>query len=88
VRREEPLESAEAPRRELAAKQGTPSQIAIARECWEGLMKELPPYGQKVVKLRITGATYVEIADSLQIHERTARKIIERLMHSLAVSTQ
>ena len=29
--------------------------------------------------MRMTGATYVEIARVLEIHERTAREVMERL---------
>jgi len=84
--REEPLEWEDGPREELAAVRDTPSQIAMARECWNGIMDQLPPHGRKVVQLRITGATYVEIAESLQMNERTARRVIDRLMRSLATA--
>lgn len=60
-----------------------PSQIAVAREQWRRLVENQPPEYQQVVELRFSGATYEEIAQSLHMHERTARRIIERLLKTL-----
>lgn len=56
----------------------TPSQIAIAREEWQSLICDLDPAHQEVIDLRLQGMTYNEIAVKTGLHERTARRIIER----------
>lgn len=58
----------------------TPSQIAIARELWDELIRDLPPKHREVVRMRLEGATFTEIAERLEMHERTARKVIKNLM--------
>ena len=58
----------------------SPDDVAIAREAWSRLVAEQPTQYREVAKLRFQGATYPEIAARLEIHERTARKIIERLL--------
>jgi RNA polymerase sigma-70 factor (ECF subfamily) len=64
----------------LAARDPTPSSVAVARERWTQLVDEQPESTRKVVELRFLGASFVEIARELNIHERTARKIISRLV--------
>jgi predicted ArsR family transcriptional regulator len=50
------------------------------RERWDRLVDGQPPHVRRIVELRFAGATYTEIAAQLHIHERTARKAIERLV--------
>jgi hypothetical protein len=50
------------------------------RERWNRLVSGQPSQVKRIVELRFAGATYHEIADELHIHERTARKAIERLV--------
>lgn len=57
----------------------TPSQRAMAREQLQQIMERLPDRERRIVWLRMQGATYVEIAERLQLHERTVRKIVHRL---------
>lgn len=64
----------------IDARQSRPSEIAVAREEWHRLIKDKPRHHQQVMELRFQGATYQEIADSLHIHERTARKIVNELV--------
>jgi len=59
--------------------QDTPSAIAIARERWRSMMHSQSDRDQQVVRLRISGVTYVEIGKRLGIHERTARQVIAEL---------
>ena len=63
----------------IDARQARPSEIAVAREEWHRLIQGQPRRNQQVMELRFQGATYQEIADSLHIHERTARKIVDEL---------
>jgi RNA polymerase sigma factor (sigma-70 family) len=58
----------------------TPSAVAIAKERWEQLMAGQTERVKQIVELRLQGTTFNEIADHLHIHERTARKTIERLL--------
>ena len=65
--------------RGLAHPGPSPSQWAIAREEWQRIVGDLPDRERRIVWLRMQGSTYVEIAEELQLHERTVRKIIHRL---------
>jgi DNA-directed RNA polymerase specialized sigma24 family protein len=57
----------------------TPSAVAIAKERWVHLLSNQNGTVQSVVTMRLRGETFEEIAEKLQIHERTARKAIARL---------
>jgi RNA polymerase sigma-70 factor (ECF subfamily) len=65
---------------ELSSKWETPSQIAMAREQWERLVEQQPERDRSIVQMRIGGATFLEISQQLGINERTARKVIDRLV--------
>jgi RNA polymerase sigma-70 factor (ECF subfamily) len=71
---------------DLASRDPTPSAVAIFRERWKRLVDGQPTRVQRIVELRFAGATYNEIADELQINERTARKAIERLVEGESAS--
>lgn len=58
----------------------SPSSVAMARERWHQLVDNQPESVRRIVELRFMGATFPEIAEQLNIHERTARKAIERLV--------
>lgn len=81
VRREESLDDAR--QREDGAfvgRDASPSQWAIARERWASIMNGQTPQHQRVIELRIAGATFEEIGRQLAINEKTARRVIERLV--------
>ena len=67
-------------KRDLASRDPTPSAVAMFRERWNRLVSGQPSQVRRIVELRFAGATYNEIADELHIHERTARKAIEKLV--------
>ena len=67
---------------EVSANTETPEQIAMAKEFWSQLMAGQSDRDKQIVQLRLSGKSYREIADQLEIHERTARKVIERLLES------
>jgi len=80
VAREIPLENSRGGGEiESPARVPSPSAIAIAKEQWERLLSVQNEKVRSIVRLRLQGNSFVEIADQLQIHERTARKAIERL---------
>jgi RNA polymerase sigma factor (sigma-70 family) len=58
----------------------SPEDIAIAREVWDRLISGQTTLHQEIVRLRFGGATFEEIAKKLDIHERTARKVMDRLL--------
>ena len=58
----------------------SPSSVAMARERWHQLVDDQPESVRRIVELRFMGATFAEIAEQLNINERTARKALERLV--------
>jgi RNA polymerase sigma factor (sigma-70 family) len=60
-----------------------PSEIAVARETWERLMADQSADHQRIVELRFQGHTFEEIATELSINERTARRVIAKLLEKL-----
>lgn len=77
--RERPLEESDHPDEE-----GTPSQIAMARERWTLMISAESERDRDVLRMRMGGASYSEISEQLGIHERTVRKIIGRILGSQA----
>lgn len=61
------------------ARQETPSEIAIANECYHAMTEEQSERTRRIVEMRMNGATFEEIAAELGIHERTARLILKKL---------
>lgn len=82
VRRERPLEDACF----IGDGDGThdrgprPSEVAIVRERWNALLAQQTPRSRQVVEMRLAGRTYEEIGRQLGIDERTARRVVEKLL--------
>jgi len=57
----------------------SPSQLAIAKERYDHMIDGLSRRNQRILGLRIAGATYVQIATELGLHERTVRKVVAEL---------
>ena len=57
---------------------------AIGSSGCTGVEPWVKPYerDRSIVQMRIQGSTFLEIAQQLGIHERTARKVISRLAQS------
>lgn len=89
VRRENPLTDANADSnvqtdRELPdCRQSTPSQIAMERELWGNWMRHLKARDCEILRMRREGASFEEIADRLQINEKTPRRLVDRLRKEL-----
>ena len=77
VARERPLDEPTADR--VAARQPTPSQVAVANEEWHRLLADLPAQYQRILGLLREGHTRREVADELGVNERTIRRVIDRL---------
>ncbi|MBI2481236.1 MAG: sigma-70 family RNA polymerase sigma factor [Planctomycetia bacterium] len=60
-------------------KSNTPSQIVMAKDRLEVMMRDRSDRDRQIVELRMQGLTFVEIGKQLNIHERTAREVIEKL---------
>ncbi len=80
VGREMRFDRVDAAQTDFAAPTPTPSAVAIAHERWDRLLEGQKPNVRSIVSLRLQGNSFVEIANQLQIHERTARKAIEKLI--------
>ena len=57
----------------------SPSQVAIAKERFERMIAGLSRRNQRILCLRIAGASYIQIAADLGLHERTVRKVVAEL---------
>jgi len=62
-----------------AARDPTPSSVAIAGEQYDRLVTQQPLNVREVAELRIEGRTFDEIAEELAIDESTARRKIQQL---------
>lgn len=68
----------------LKSNEPTPSEKAVAAEAHERLVRDQPSRYRRIVELRTHGCTFVEIAERLDIHERTARRVIQQLTERMA----
>lgn len=57
----------------------TPSSVAMHNERFDALLEGQPPQVRVIIELRYEGWTFREIAERLGVHERTVRRVIERL---------
>jgi RNA polymerase sigma factor (sigma-70 family) len=66
-------------RRDIADPQPQPIDVAIAREQWNRMLSGQPIHYRKIIKLRLQGRTYQDIANSLRIDEKTVRRFLKKL---------
>jgi RNA polymerase sigma factor (sigma-70 family) len=74
--REKPLVDRDAEGERIPGPDGTPSQFAMVRERWQRMLSERKPVHQEVLRRRMTGQSFEDIAASLGISERTARRVV------------
>ena len=79
ISREQRLDSEMQNNSDAIAQQPTPSEMAVAREQMDNLVGEQPSLYQRIVQLRVDGATYREIAEETGMHERSVRRVVRRL---------
>ncbi len=84
MRREVPLPEHDSQFPDLPTPQSTPSEYLMAEEDWELIQQEIPLELQWMIECRIEGMTYAEIADQAGLHERTVRRVFERLRRKIA----
>src|SRR5579883_1186397 len=64
---------------EPAGREPSPSQVAIAGERWEHLLRDQPPRVRRVLELLRDGHTFREVSDRTGVHP----KVIQRLLRKL-----
>jgi RNA polymerase sigma factor (sigma-70 family) len=82
VRRESDLNVADPHVQASVRRHDTPSALLIARERVDNILNEKSDRDRKVFALRMTGATFNEIAEQLGISERTARQVMVDIEHA------
>ena len=84
VNREQSLDDSQRFDKErLAARQATPSQIAMSQEEWRKLLSDLPLVYRRILVLLRDGVSFDEIAAELKIHPRTVRRVADRYVPGL-----
>jgi RNA polymerase sigma-70 factor (ECF subfamily) len=63
----------------LRSLEPTPAENVAAKEDWERLLKGLPFHHQRILKMLREGYTHKEIAAELGLHEKTIRRLIQKL---------
>jgi RNA polymerase sigma-70 factor (ECF subfamily) len=63
----------------LRADGPTPSRSVMAREQWERMLKDQPVHYQRILILLSQGLTQHQVADELGIHERTVRRVVDKV---------
>lgn len=67
------------PGNEPPARQPTPSQLFMAEERWELLLRDAPPVVREAAELLRQGHSQVDIADRLQVPVKLIQRLIRRL---------
>jgi len=60
--------------------QPAPIEVLIARETWNRMLEKRPEHYQQIIRMRLQGRTYQDIADSLQLAESTVRRFLKKLL--------
>lgn len=63
----------------VPANSPTPSEVFVAKERVELLVAGRPTIYRRILEMRTGGATFNEIANELDVNEKTVRRIIKRL---------
>jgi RNA polymerase sigma factor (sigma-70 family) len=77
IEREQALQIDVADRR--VRKEPSPSELAIANECWERMLAGQPERGQTILEMLRQGHTHDEIADRLQLHPKVVQRLLRRI---------
>jgi RNA polymerase sigma factor (sigma-70 family) len=64
----------------LPVRQPTPSQLAIAEEHWERIIRGQPPRVRQVLEMLRVGHTQREVADRFGLHPKTIQRLLEKLL--------
>jgi RNA polymerase sigma factor (sigma-70 family) len=80
IRRTRSLTLLESQNSEPPSKDATPSHVVVVREELQKLLEQSTDRDRQIIELRISGKTFGEIGNALDIDERTARRAISRLV--------
>jgi RNA polymerase sigma factor (sigma-70 family) len=61
----------------------TPSQVAVANDLCRALVSDQPERYQLILEHRLQGRSHQEIAELLNMHERSVRRVLDRMGRSL-----
>lgn len=64
---------------EPAARQPTPSQIAVAEERWDEILRDIPPEIRRALVMLRLGHSYAEIAADLGVPRSSLQTVLRRL---------
>ena len=64
---------------EPAARQPTPSQIAVAEEEWDRILRQIPPEIRRALVMLRLGHSYTEIAADLGVPRSSLQTVLRRL---------
>lgn len=64
----------------VVARDPTPSQLAVADETWEQLLRGQPARYRRILTLLRQGLTHQQIAQVLGIHEKMVQRVVHRLV--------
>lgn len=76
---ERPLDLDDSQGERIASPEGTPSQFAIMRERWQKMLADASPMARKILRRRMKGESFEEIAASLGISARSAKRAVAEL---------
>jgi RNA polymerase sigma factor (sigma-70 family) len=83
VRKERSFEDQRNETDAIAAAEPSPHEVAIVREAWNRLLERQPAAHQEIVRLRLAGASDSDIATRMDMHERSVRKVVDRIIEQL-----
>lgn len=70
---------------EPPGREPSPSQLAIAGERWEHLLRQAPPRCRPVLELLREGHTYREIAEQTGFHPKVIQRLLRKLNEGMAL---
>jgi DNA-directed RNA polymerase specialized sigma24 family protein len=68
--------------REIAGREPSPIDVAIARERWERILRGHPVRYRRILQLRLQGHTHAEIAKILGLKEPTVYRFFKNLLQA------
>jgi RNA polymerase sigma-70 factor (ECF subfamily) len=80
INRERSLNDSGYPVMQSPVTQPTPSQLAVADELWDRMLQGKPERHRRILELRREGNTHEQIADKLEVNEKTVRRVIKSVL--------
>jgi RNA polymerase sigma-70 factor (ECF subfamily) len=64
---------------EPAGREPTPSQLTIAEERWQLMLRDQPPRCRRILELLRQGHTYREVSEQTGIHSKVIQRLVRKL---------